>query len=300
MIAGVARHDRAARERAQLQDLIVNFNTTAGAFAAAEGALRAGGGELGPTVTRPADAAFKSLDASFPATRGFARDFLPGVRETPATVEAAFPWIAQTRALLGRTSSAACSRAPAGDGGPRAAAGRVARVAAADRCVANRCFARRRSSRPANGVTATRLRPSVENYKEFWYTMVGLAGEGANFDGNGSYIRRTGGGSQTDLRQQATSARAPHRQRRRRRSATARSIPRKPPPYAGGPATAALPDVNGPAAREAARRSRRSADPAAPTPASDSESRPQPLGTRRTRRERDPQAPARLHRDRRA
>jgi phospholipid/cholesterol/gamma-HCH transport system substrate-binding protein len=38
----------------------------------------------------------------------------------------------------------------------------------------------------------------VENYKEFFYTLVGLAGEGQNFDGNGMYVRfQTGGGSQT-------------------------------------------------------------------------------------------------------
>ena len=37
-----------------------------------------------------------------------------------------------------------------------------------------------------------------ENYKEFWYAMVGLAGESQNFDGNGHYVRfQVGGGSQT-------------------------------------------------------------------------------------------------------
>ena len=37
-----------------------------------------------------------------------------------------------------------------------------------------------------------------ENYKEFWYSMVGLAGEGQDFDGNGPYVRfQPGGGDQT-------------------------------------------------------------------------------------------------------
>ena len=37
----------------------------------------------------------------------------------------------------------------------------------------------------------------VENYKEFFYTLVGLAGEGQNFDGNGMYVRfQTGGGAE--------------------------------------------------------------------------------------------------------
>ena len=38
----------------------------------------------------------------------------------------------------------------------------------------------------------------VENYKEFFYALVGLAGEGQNTDGNGMYVRfQVGGGSQT-------------------------------------------------------------------------------------------------------
>jgi phospholipid/cholesterol/gamma-HCH transport system substrate-binding protein len=37
-----------------------------------------------------------------------------------------------------------------------------------------------------------------ENYKDFFYAMAGLAGEGQNFDGNGGYVRfQTGGGSQS-------------------------------------------------------------------------------------------------------
>ena len=38
----------------------------------------------------------------------------------------------------------------------------------------------------------------AQNYKEFFWTLVGLAGEGQNFDGNGMYVRfQTGGGTQT-------------------------------------------------------------------------------------------------------
>jgi len=39
------------------------------------------------------------------------------------------------------------------------------------------------------------LSSGTANYKEFWHGVVGLAGEGQNFDGNGSYVRfQTGGG----------------------------------------------------------------------------------------------------------
>ena len=48
------------------------------------------------------------------------------------------------------------------------------------------------------GASNPNLHTGVANYKEFWYTMVGLAGEGQNFDGNGIYVRfQPGGGSQT-------------------------------------------------------------------------------------------------------
>jgi hypothetical protein len=42
------------------------------------------------------------------------------------------------------------------------------------------------------------LTTGLENYKEFWQAMVGLAGESQNFDGNGQYTRfQTGGGLNT-------------------------------------------------------------------------------------------------------
>jgi len=204
MIAGLARLTTALRPRERaLQDLLVNFNTTAGALAAQSSALTQAVALAGPTVTA-ADQAFKSLDASFPPTRGFARDFTPAVRETPATVKAAFPWIAQTRALLRRDEL----------GGLLAqlqpATADLARLEGESLTflpqlnLANRCFAR--TIIPAgnigvnDGALSTRRSDGsiVENYREFWYSMVGLAGEAQTFDGNGSMIRTgLGGGSYT-------------------------------------------------------------------------------------------------------
>jgi hypothetical protein len=41
------------------------------------------------------------------------------------------------------------------------------------------------------------LTTGVENYKEFFHTLVSLSGESQNFDGNGQYTRfQTGGGAQ--------------------------------------------------------------------------------------------------------
>jgi hypothetical protein len=40
----------------------------------------------------------------------------------------------------------------------------------------------------------------VENYKEFFYSLVGLAGEGSNFDGNGQYVHFLVDGGGNSLR----------------------------------------------------------------------------------------------------
>ena len=114
---GAARHraarpveaDRRARRRRRpsssrsedaLKDLVTNFNRTTAAFAARAGqpapddrAAAAG------ARARPTRRSTRST-RSFPPTRAFAREILPGVRETPATIDASFPWIAQTRALV--------------------------------------------------------------------------------------------------------------------------------------------------------------------------------------------------------
>jgi virulence factor Mce-like protein len=203
MINSIARLSTVLRSReSQLQGLIVNLNTTAGALASQSSSLQTAVRLLGPTVTS-ADAAFKSLDASFPATRGFARDFLPAVQETPATVQAAFPWIAQTRALLRKEElqGLLAQLQPATQDLARLQGATTKFLPQLD--LANRCFSKlvipTGNVGVQDGALTTRRSDGsvVENYKEFWYGMVGLAGEGASFDANGSYIRlATGGGSQ--------------------------------------------------------------------------------------------------------
>ena len=200
MIQSIARLTTALRTRERaLQELIVNFNTTAGSFAAQSTALTQAVGLLGPTVTA-ANAAFRSLDASFPATRGFARDFTPAVLETPETVEAAYPWIAQTRALLRRDELGGllAQLQPATADLARLQGESLELLPQLN--LANRCFAR--TIIPAgnigvnDGALTTRRSDGsvVENFKEFWYGMVGLAGESQGGDGNGSMIRTGLGG----------------------------------------------------------------------------------------------------------
>jgi phospholipid/cholesterol/gamma-HCH transport system substrate-binding protein len=206
MFSGIARLTTALRSKeSELQELIGNFNTTAGSFAAQSASLQRAIGLLGPTLTTAEDA-FRSLDLALPATREFARAFTPAVRETPATVQAAFPWLEQTRLLLRRSElrGLLAELQPATEDLARLQAATMDFLPQLD--LANRCFAE--VVIPAGNIgvedgALTTRRPDgsiVENFKEFWHGMVGLAGEGAGFDGNGSYIRAGVGGGEHVVR----------------------------------------------------------------------------------------------------
>jgi phospholipid/cholesterol/gamma-HCH transport system substrate-binding protein len=185
------------RNESQLQSLITNFNTTVGAFAAEKSNLRQTIRQLGPTL-QTTNRTLASLNSAFPATRAFAREILPGVRETPATINAAFPWLAQANKLLSEPEL----RGLVNDLSPTTANlskvvdGSLTLLPQADlvaQCLTNVIL-------PAGDVKINEggLSTNTENYKEFWYAMVGLAGESSNFDANGLYVHfQTGGGDQS-------------------------------------------------------------------------------------------------------
>ncbi len=185
------------RSEGNLKDLITNFSTTTGALAARQNDLRATVREL-PRVLEAANPAFDSLNAAFPDTRAFAREIIPGVRETPATIEASLPWIAQTRALvrpselggaIGDLQPAVRDLAKFTDGTVRF----LPQLDAFNRCALNNLL-------PTGDAVIKdgALTTGVPNYQEFFQSLAGLSGESQNFDGNGNYVRfTTGGGSNT-------------------------------------------------------------------------------------------------------
>jgi phospholipid/cholesterol/gamma-HCH transport system substrate-binding protein len=196
LIDGTARTTGALiRNEEQLKDLITNFNRTTAAFASESTNLRTSIRELAPTLEN-ANAAFASLNEAFPPTRAFAREILPGVRETPATIEASFPWIAQTRRLVSRSELGGLARELS------PATADLARLT--DRAIellpqttlTSKC-ARQVLLPTGDVVIKDEFESGAENYKEFFWGLVGLSGEGQNFDGNGMYVRfQPGGGSQ--------------------------------------------------------------------------------------------------------
>jgi virulence factor Mce-like protein len=198
LIAGLSRTTEGlGRNEDQLKDLVTNFNTTVAATAAEASNLQASIHLLGPTLEN-ANRAFDSLNASFPNTRAFAREILPGVKETAATIDASFPWIAQTRKLLGPNElrGVAEQLSPATRDLAKVIDASLDLLPQAD--LASKCATRVVLPTGDVKIQDGQFTTGVENYKEFWYTMVGLAGEGQNFDGNGMYVRfQPGGGDQT-------------------------------------------------------------------------------------------------------
>lgn len=197
LIDGTARTTGALiRDENALKSLITNFNTTMAAFASESSNLRTSIAEL-PGTLENANRALASLNAAFPSTRAFAREIIPGVRETPATIDAAFPWIAQARPLMSQKElgGLAAQLAPASADLARLtdrAIELLPQTNLASRCATDVIL-------PTGNVPIEdEFTTGVENYKEFFYTLVALAGEGQNFDGNGMYVRfQTGGGSQS-------------------------------------------------------------------------------------------------------
>jgi virulence factor Mce-like protein len=198
LVASTAKVTRAlGRNEDSLKGFVTNFNTTLAALASRQSELRQSIALLGPTLEHT-DSALTHLDASFPNTRAFAREILPGVRETPATIDAAFPWIAQTRKLVSQAELGGLVKElkPTTVDLANLANATLTALPQADlvaQCVTNVIL-------PTGDIKIQDgpFTSNEENYKEFWYTMVGLAGESQNFDGNGHYVRfAVGGGNQT-------------------------------------------------------------------------------------------------------
>jgi phospholipid/cholesterol/gamma-HCH transport system substrate-binding protein len=179
----------------QLKDLISNFNITMGALATEQGNLRETIAEL-PPLLEAAGPALDNLNAAFPPTRAWALEMIPGVRETPATIDAAFPWIRQTRALLSpdELQGLVDELRPAVRDFAAFTSGQVDFLPQID--AFNRCQLEVVLPAGEQRIEDGDLSTGLRNYEELFQGLVSLAGESQNFDGNGSYVRfQSGGGA---------------------------------------------------------------------------------------------------------
>ena len=187
-----------------LSELIPNYNTFFSTLAAPSTSLKSLVAEL-PGTLLSVERGLAGLDASFPPTRAFAHDILPGVRNTDKTVRAALPWIEQTQASLAPEELGGVAK------GLEASVPSVARLTSEQTPVYreteafNKCLTKviypAGNTKLQDGTSTS----GVEDYKEFWYSLVGLDGIGQSFDGNGPMVKFLVGNSGNTVRSQPAS-----------------------------------------------------------------------------------------------
>ncbi len=193
-----------ASREVQLQGLISNFNTFTGALAAQSGNLSESIRLLAPTL-ETADRSLIDLNAALPALRGYAIAARPGIAELPATISAGLPWLKQAKPLLskrelGGIASLLARGTPQLNDATQATLGLLPQLTKFNRCVDENLI-------PAGNVVlqdnfgAYNFTSGQPNYREFFYSATGVAGESENFDGNGNYVRFQPGGGPVTVKQ---------------------------------------------------------------------------------------------------
>ena len=240
-----------------LSELFGNFNIFFRSFANQSTNLAATLAVL-PSALRSTGHAFTALDAAFPSVRTFALDLIPGVKLLPSTIAASLPWIAQVQASLAPSELGGVAK------GLVTATPALAKLfgeqpaffkqtEAFSKCL-TKVFYPAANTKLQDGPNTS----GVEDYKEFFSTLTGLAGLGQTFDGNGAMTRFLVGGGGDTFRsapvgivgssvkgQSGLIARAPFAPEGTRPAFPAEEPPYKPmvPCY-----TQAVPNFNGPLA----------------------------------------------------
>lgn len=189
LIAGIGKFTAALNvHEQQLSELIPNFNTFLSAFAQQATPLRQTVAEL-PGSLHNIERGLAALDASFGPTKAFAHAIVPGVKLTPETVKAVIPWLEQVTDSLSPSELGGVAK------GLAEATPSLAKLTGEqipvykqtelfNKCLTNVIFPTG-NAKLQDGSSTT----GVENYKEFWYSMVGLSGLGQGFNGNGAFAR---------------------------------------------------------------------------------------------------------------
>ena len=186
-----------------LSELFPNLNSFFSSLAARSTSLSQLVAELPGTLTS-IDRGLAGLDESFGPTRAFAHDILPGVKNTNQTVAAALPWIAQVKAALapGELGGVATGLEEAVPSLTKLETEQTTlykQTEAFNKCMTKVIYpAGNTKIQDGNNTTG------VENYREFWYSLVGLASIGQNFTGNGPMVSALVGNSGDVLRSAPT------------------------------------------------------------------------------------------------
>ncbi len=184
-----------------LSELLPNINTFFAVLASHATGLTQLVSEL-PSALSSVDRGLAGLDASFPPTRAFAHDILPGVRNTNRTVAAALPWIEQVQASLapeelGGVAKGLTAAVPALASLQSEQTPLFKQTEAFNQCLTKVIFPAGNAKLQDGSSTS-----GVEDYKEFWYSLVGLNSIGQGFNGNGPVVKALLGNAGQTLRSQ--------------------------------------------------------------------------------------------------
>ena len=188
---------RAINAPSRLRSLVVDFNTTAAAFASRERALTSAVGEL-PRTLRAATPTLDALNGAFPDVRRFARGARPGVRSLAPTVDATLPLVKQLRGLvqereLGTLASNLRSATP-----PLAQISDTARSVLGQLRALSSCTANVLVPFGDSKLVDAAFPTHGPVYQDLAKFLPGLAGESRSADANGQYFKVLGaGGAET-------------------------------------------------------------------------------------------------------
>jgi len=177
----------------QLGDLVVNFNTTMGAIASQQNAVRESVHLLGPTV-KNAYYSLGSLNKALPSLAQFSVDFVPGVEQTQPTIDAVTPWVAQATPLVSQSElgGVAANLQPTTESLAQLSAATIPTLTQTlnfSQCVSKVLIPTGNVVVP-DGAFST----GKPNSQEFWDALVGFNGESQGFDGNGQMVHFSAGG----------------------------------------------------------------------------------------------------------
>jgi ABC-type transporter Mla subunit MlaD len=186
---------------ADLASFITNFSHTMQGLGSNPAALQRAIGLLGPTVDNTYNA-LGSVNAALPSLSAFSLALIPAAKETPATVAVGTPWAKEAAVVLDKNHLQATMKLlePITVSTAQTVAQQI-QILPETRNLAQ-CFFYKLlptgDQKISDSGTGYDFSTNQEAYKEFWFSLVGLAGESQNFDGNGQFIRaQTGGAQQT-------------------------------------------------------------------------------------------------------
>jgi ABC-type transporter Mla subunit MlaD len=184
-----------AHDEADLQGLIVNFNTFTGALAAQSANLAVTINRFAPFL-ETARASMISLNRSLPPLRAYSIELAPALEQLPSLIAASGPWLRQAKPLLSGREGGGVARLLAKSTPGLAGAAQAGKAVALPQ-LNQLSLCSSRVLVPTGDQTIDDRFATGPNSHEFFYALVNFAGESQNFDGNGPFLRtQIGGGPQ--------------------------------------------------------------------------------------------------------